>query len=515
MGHMNARRQFLLNLTASLITFTANLGIGFLLTPFIVQRVGAEAYGFVGLANNMVNYATLFTLALNSVAGRFITVAWHQGDKALADRYFTSTLSSNMVIVAVLAIVSVPLVINLDRIVNISPHLVADVKALFAFIIVNFLMSTISTVFTVATFIKNKLYLSSIANIIAIGMKMTALVVLFGTLPARVTYVGVGTCLSTAVILGLNWCYTRRLVPQLRFVRSGFSWDAVRHMLAAGVWNCVVKVQQILQNGLSLLLANVMISPYLMGLLSIAQTVPLAITGLIGMVTSLFQPEQTRCYAQRDHEGLMRELAAAMRLGGMTANMVFVVLFMVGEDFIRLWQPGLDAHTINLLMQLTMSGFCLAGMAGVMQSVPLLVNRLRTSSLAWLVSGIVSFAATLLTVWLAPGIGIYAIAAIAPVADIIVNLTFVPVYAALCLRLRWYVFYSYYGQYLGATTLAAGCCFALRALVMPAVGSWAMLFAQCVAYALIVFVVDVVLLLGRHERNVIRGMAVAVLRLRG
>ena len=55
---MDNKRQFILNLFASLISFAANLGIGFLMTPFIVQQIGAEAYGFVGLANTMINYAT-------------------------------------------------------------------------------------------------------------------------------------------------------------------------------------------------------------------------------------------------------------------------------------------------------------------------------------------------------------------------------------------------------------------------------------------------------------------------
>lgn len=117
---MDNKRQFILNLFASLISFAANLGIGFLMTPFIVQQIGAEAYGFVGLANTMINYATLFTLALNSVSGRFITVAYHKGDKSTADKYFTSTLSSNLVIVAILTMIAVPLIWNLEHVVNLS-----------------------------------------------------------------------------------------------------------------------------------------------------------------------------------------------------------------------------------------------------------------------------------------------------------------------------------------------------------------------------------------------------------
>ena len=51
--------------------------------------------------------------------------------------------------------------------------------------------------FTVATFIKNKLYLSSIANIVAILAKVLILIAMFGTLPPMVWYVGLGTCAMT------------------------------------------------------------------------------------------------------------------------------------------------------------------------------------------------------------------------------------------------------------------------------------------------------------------------------
>ena len=93
--------------------------------------------------------------------------------------------------------IAVPLIWNLEHVVNISPHLINDVKILFSFIFINFLLSTLSTVFTVATFIKNKLYLSSIANIVAILAKVLILIAMFGTLPPMVWYVGLGTCAMT------------------------------------------------------------------------------------------------------------------------------------------------------------------------------------------------------------------------------------------------------------------------------------------------------------------------------
>lgn len=187
---MGDKKQLLVNMVASLVNFAVNLGIGFAITPFIVQRVGAEAYGFVGLANNMVGYASLLTIALNSVAGRFITVAYHQGDKKKADQYFSSTLSANVVLVIILSVVAIPLILNLSQVIKISPHLVGDVKWLFFFVYLNFVVSALSTVLSVATFVKNKLYLSNLANIAYSLVRIVTIVLCFAVCPTYVLFVG-------------------------------------------------------------------------------------------------------------------------------------------------------------------------------------------------------------------------------------------------------------------------------------------------------------------------------------
>ena len=71
-------KQTGINFIAQVIAFATNLCISFFLTPFIIENVGVEANGFVTLANTFVEYAQLFTVAINSMAGRFITIKIHQ-----------------------------------------------------------------------------------------------------------------------------------------------------------------------------------------------------------------------------------------------------------------------------------------------------------------------------------------------------------------------------------------------------------------------------------------------------
>ena len=67
-------------MTAQIVAFVVNFAINFFLTPFILDNVGREAYGFVSLGNNFVNYASLASAALNSMAGRFISIRIQKKD---------------------------------------------------------------------------------------------------------------------------------------------------------------------------------------------------------------------------------------------------------------------------------------------------------------------------------------------------------------------------------------------------------------------------------------------------
>ena len=504
---MRDGRQLMVNMAASFVIFAANIGIGLVLPPFVVSKIGAEGYGFAGLANTMIDYATLLTIALNSVASRFIAVAYHRGDTVRARRYYSSTLAADVIISAVIVAAGVPLIACLDRFIRIPGDLVGDVKMLFAFVLLNFVISTVTTVCMVAAFVSNKLYLSSLASLAGMLVRLAALVALFGCLPPRIAYVGVAGCLAWGVTRTINLACSRRLTPDLRFDRRAVSWPVVREMLASGVWNSVVKLQQIMASGLKLLVANLVAGPYLMGMLSVAQTVPATLASMMINVASLFYPKQTQCYAQGRRGGLLAELVSGMTVCGCFTNVIVVPVVVLGHDFLRLWQPGQDTALLYGLMVCSTLGFFVSGVATTLHNLPLIVDRLKWYSIAWLVSSTISLAATLLLAGMLPRWSIYMIAAVQPVVDAVTNVAFVPVYAAACLGVARSYFYPTYVRYASATAVAMLAAAALRRL--PGLGEpgWAMLLVMGAACACLTAAVEWFMLLGRRDRARVVGMA--------
>ena len=99
MGKDNSKNKALvINMISSAVAVGVHLAISFFLSPYIVAKLGVEANGFVTLASNFVGYASLISIALNSMAGRFITIKFYQDDLAEANKYYTAVTLGNYVL---------------------------------------------------------------------------------------------------------------------------------------------------------------------------------------------------------------------------------------------------------------------------------------------------------------------------------------------------------------------------------------------------------------------------------
>lgn len=498
---MNKEKAFIVNMVGSLLTFLVSFGINFLFTPYITETVGGEAYGFVGLANNMVNYITIITVALNSVAGRFITVSYHKGQKREANQYFSSVLVANIVLAVAISFVAVPVIWNLEYFFEIPVELVVSVKQLFAFIYLNFVLTLLGTVYTTATFITNKLYLSSIANIVTALLKVLILCVLFGALDANVAYIGIATCISTLAGLILNVIYTKRLIPDIQVKREDVSKKKVWELFASGIWSSVTKLSQVLSDGLDLLITNIWISAYYMGQLSIAQTIPTYIASLLNTIISLFNPNLTLNYAKDNVEEMVKELKTSMKLTGFFSNIIFAFMVVFGDYFFQLWVPSQDYHLIYRLSVIIMMSVLVSGVTTSLNNVFLITNKLKVNSLFWLC---VSFCnVVLVAICLnVTSLGIYAVAGISKVTGIIGNFVYLPLYASKCLKVKWNTFYPLILKYMGTTVIMVGAFYLLRVLfTVPS--NWFWLILICGISGILGCMINYLILLEKRERDIL------------
>lgn len=498
MKELGKTKALFINTIASFVTFAVGLGITFFFTPYITDTVGEEAYGFVSLGNNVINYITILTVALNSVAGRFITVEYHKGNKKEASEYFSSVLVANVLAIPVILTVMIPMILNVEHLLNVSPELVNSVKLLFFFILCNFIITLVSTVYNVATFITNRLYLSSIANIITALLRVFFMCLLFGFLPANVAYVGLSTCICTLVGLFINMYYTKLLIPDIKISRALAHWAKVKELIAAGIWNSISRLSQVLSDGLDLIITNIWISKYLMGELSIAQQMPTYISTLLNLLINLFNPNLTEYYAKNDKGAFVNEMKVSMKFSAFFANIIFCIMAVFGHYFVQLWVPNQDVDLIYQLLVVIMMSLLVSGVTTSLNNVFLVTNKLKINSLFWLIIGFVNVLAVFILLNVT-NLGIFAVAGVSRVTGILGNLIFVPLCACRCLKVKWSTFYPIIFRYMGTTAMMALVFYGIR-MIYRLPMNWFTFFVVCMIAGGVGVLINFFVLFNVNER---------------
>jgi O-antigen/teichoic acid export membrane protein len=504
MKEMSKNKQLIINMAASLLSCLVSLGISFLITPTVINKLGAEAQGFVTMANNFVSYAAIMAMALNSMAGRFITVKIHQDDRDGANRYFNSVMYANIAIVAILLIPCSAVVLYLEKLVNISPELVADVKTLFATMFINFMVTIISTTFSTATFAANRLDLSALRTIESQILKAGLLVAAFALMPIRVSYIGIATLLANIYLFITYIHYTKKLLPQIEVSRKHFRFKTVLEILSAGIWNTVMRAGQALTSGLDTLITNLWIGKAESGYIGTATTIVLAVNTLYETISAVFTPSLTISYAKDNKEELTSDLKSAMKLTGFFANIPLCFILGFGLSFYYLWLPS-EREIIHVYYYLTvfiMMGALVGGAISPLFNVYTIVNKLKWNSLVTLIMGLMNAGIVFLLLEI-PSLrpyGIYFVAGVSSVLGIIKNLTFTPLYAAHCLEIPKKTFYPTILRYLAVTALMS-VVFVILGKLIPTT-NWGMIVIDILICGILGTIINFLFLFEKKEKAI-------------
>lgn len=493
-------KRLFINMTASTVSFAVSAGISFFLTPFIVEKLGREAYGFVGLANNFISYAEVLVTALNSLSARFISTSIHRRQYETARQYFSSLLFSNIILAVALSFMAALVVIFMDRLLNVPAGILPDVRLLWSLLFLQSLIGVVMSVFGSATYVRNRLDMSSKVSIVAELSRAAMLILAFTLLPAHVYYLGVTALVCLLYRTAANIRYTRMLLPEVKVSRKYFRWARIKELLSAGVWSSVTSVGNILSNSLDLLVTNLLVGASAMGVVSLAKNLPAMILSMFGMLSNTFTPSLNISYAKNDVEDMQRQLIFAMKLLGMIACVPIACVLAFGDVFFSLWVPGEDAHLLQWLSMMIMIGYPVSLALEPFWNLFWVANKLKQSSIFLVVTSFISVGVMfgLLHLVHTDTAKMFVVVGASAVNNLFRSLTFLPIFGARCVGMKPGIFYKAIVKNVLAALLVSALAWLLRQ-GMPA-ESWLWLVVMCAATGAAALLVNFFVLLQKQER---------------
>lgn len=445
-----------------------------------------------------MTYASLLTIAFNSMAARFISVSYHENKTDRMKEYYSSVIVCNLAIAVILLPVAAAATWNLEKLIVIENADVEHVKILFGCVFINFFANLAVSVYSISTFVLNQIYLQNIINAFRTALNGICLLVVFSTMEPRIYYVSLCSMVLTLIAVPVYALLQKRIMPQLRFSIRDFRMSAVWQMLKSGIWNTVNQGGNMLMTGLDLLLANLFVSPSMMGLLSVAKVVPNAIINLATTLNTNFAPEIVMQYSKHRKEEMLHTLRSNMKISSLMVSIPIITFCSFGVPFYSLWVPSLNAKELTVLSFLTCMAFIPSAGTQTLYNVFTATNHLKVNSIAFLGTGIMNLGIVYIllghTSW-----GVYAIAGVSSLLTIIRNLMITVPYTAKLLELPWYEFY----KDVGISLLCSGINLVVAIFVQKIlpISGWLSLVAAVAITCGITFVAEVLVVLSRKERE--------------
>jgi O-antigen/teichoic acid export membrane protein len=322
----------------SYINIILNIGIGLVLTPFIIRSFGNSEYGLYTLIGSFVAYLSLMDLGLSYTIIRFVAKYRAEKDPEGERKFLGTTMLIYFAISAVLVIIGLVLYFNLDKIFSqsLTPEQLGEAKIMFLILVFNIAITLPGNSFTgICNAYEHFVFPRSLSIIRYIIRSLVVVAVLkFGG--KAISLVIIDTVFNLIVISFTSYYSFTRLNIQFSFRER--EWKVVKQIFSYSMWIFIIALVQSFQWNAGQVVLGIntnttSVAVYAVGIMlgSYYGTFASAINGLL-------LPRATQMLtANKGGIELTQTMIKVGRLNNFLSLFILSGFFLFGKEFIHLW----------------------------------------------------------------------------------------------------------------------------------------------------------------------------------
>jgi O-antigen/teichoic acid export membrane protein len=273
------------NTLASGVGSVGGILIGLLLTPFLIDRLGFEAYGVWALALTLTfagGYASLSDLGIEGATVRYVAESSADGDTSALNRTVCASLVVFCTIGLILAPIAALLAHPLVLLLGVSPHLRGAAGACFALAGAQLAFELPTRAF-VSVLTGTQSYVAYQGVELGRALLQAALYVTVLLLGWGITGLAGALAASSLATLLAYWILAYRVVPGLRANPLAARRSELARLARFGGETFTLRLVSTVYNQMDRMIVGIALGPRAVGLYEIANKISLG-TGAIGSV---------------------------------------------------------------------------------------------------------------------------------------------------------------------------------------------------------------------------------------
>jgi len=501
-------RRFAANLSSNLANFGLSVLIGFWFTPYLIKHLGLASFGLIPLATTVVSYMSIFTLSLNSSVSRYLTVALTRKDTNEASRLFNTSVFSLLALSAALLLFVLGGALWIDKFLDVPSGSEQQVRDLFAFAGVAFLINAMFAPFSTPAFSCNRLEILNIVSIAQTVARVGFVVLLFTWAPAQLWQIG-GGLLASALVSAVGAIFIWRLLaPELAIRGRDFNWNTLKAITQTSGWMFLLQIGGVLLLSIDLVVINRLMGAESNGRYAAILQWSNMLRSLAGTVAGVFTPTLLVHFARDDMDALVNDGNRAIKFLGVFVALPIGLICGFARPLLTVWL-GNDFAPFATLMVLLIAPLSVNLAISPLFTIALAKDQLRMPGIVQIVAGVLNLGLALLLCG-PVGWGMYGVAAAGAIILTAKNLIYMPLFTARLTHRPWYKFYREIGTIIIATSVGGGLSWATSSWLV--ITNWPSFIAGCTFVSVLYTGYVYFVALNAGERAIIAKMAGSLIR---
>ena len=496
------------NITSNWTGFAVNAAVTLLLTPYVLNQLGAARYGIWILTSSFIGYYGFLDLGFRAGVTQYLT-------RYLAVRDYERGSDCLSSAVAALSLLGTLMVALSFVTAYITPHLFTIqsdmVNEAFWCVLIVGISSAIQCVFSPYAAIFTAMQRFELSNLIGIGTRLLTAGGTFFALKTGHGLIGLSVAFCGANVIDylIRWRVASCLAPELKVTWHRAKLSRLREIASFGGWNFLISINSYVYNYVPNILIGAFMPIAALGFYSLSTGLLRNVNSVLSPVGQVMYPVAVEVYAKGDQNELVRLYHDGSRLMLLTMISTVLVATFWAEDFYRLWVgdmyvSGAQFHSVALIFQILLISTFTTYVSSIAGQILIGAGRVRTVALALICGSVLNLTFSLILI---RPFGLVGIAAATVIASVIIDLIAIPLLLQkiVGLSVKRFLFSACVRPvFVGA--LQAILILTIRLMGKPA--DWQNLFLQggLAGVGLVVTVISIGLTTSERERFVVRPM---------
>lgn len=349
--------------------------VGLYTSRVVLQALGESDYGTYNLIGGVVSMFTIISGALSSAISRYITVELGKGSDGQMKRVFSSAVTIQLILAAVIVIFSEPIGLwFINNKMVIPPDRIDAARWVLHFSVLTFAINLVSVPYNAAIIAHERMSAFAYISIFEGLAKLSVALLIVGASSDKLILYAALMCVVAVGVRTAYGIYCRRFIPSCKF---SLKWDRplLKEMSAFAGWNTIgVSSAVCRDHGV-----NILLNLFFDTTVNAAKAVATQLNGVAhNFVTSFMtavNPQITKSYVSGDRDYMFKLMSYGSRFSYYILLFICIPLILEAEYILEIWLKDVPEYTVPLVQ------WTLAFLMSESLSNPLITAMLATGNI--------------------------------------------------------------------------------------------------------------------------------------